>query len=67
MGNMNCPCGVGLNPPVVRSLTICASCLRSVVCDETPRYATAAETMLLSDAELKAMRLARASARKAQG
>lgn len=63
---MTCPaCGMPVGEPIVRNLSIC-SCLRSVVQDgDVCRLATAAETTVLSDAELAVLRKRRKAIREA--
>jgi hypothetical protein len=53
--------------PVVNTVTICPSCLRSLVLDgEACRLATAADTVGLSEPQLARLRKARKTAREAQ-
>ncbi len=68
---MTCPnCGNLVPPdPIVQNLTICPSCLRSLVIDGTDgvslRLATGAETTILSEHDLATLKNARAALRKA--
>lgn len=68
---MTCPnCGNLVPPdPIVQNLTICPSCLRSLAIDGTDgvgiRLATAADTTVLSDYDLAAIKKARATFRMA--
>lgn len=67
---LRCPACNGVLPtaPVVTTLVICPSCLRSVALDDAgPRLATALDTTDLSDTALAALRTARKRARQQQG
>lgn len=67
---MLCPAcqAANLGPAVVLALTICPQCLASVVVEpDAARRATAADTTLLDDTQLAALRMARKRAREARG
>jgi len=65
---VNCPaCGQSVDlAPVVKDVGICGNCLASLVIGETPRRATAADTVSLTVEQLAALRKARKTAREAQ-